>query len=130
MFSRSEREVAGYVKALKYIYNHFKDLEFTEQTIRSLHQLLTSELLNKQLHQSQRGAYKNVPKDVVERNQETGETKVWFRTTPPGPQTSAAMKQLIESYHQVLSEESAHPLVATGSFVVVFLAIHPFRDGN
>lgn len=128
--SRSEREVAGYVAALRYIYDNYQELEVSEKTIRELHQLLMSKLLEDQLPAKQRGAYKDIPNDVIEINLETGEEKVWFRTTPPGPQTDSAMTMLVNDYNRLSADEIVHPLVLTGAFIVSFLAIHPFRDGN
>lgn len=131
MSSRSEREVAGYVKALNYIYDNFEKLDITEKTIRELHQLLTSELTEGQLPSNQRGAYKNVPNDVVEQDQATGKIiKVWFKTAPPGPETETAMADLISDYEQMKKAKECQLLILIAGFVVHFLAIHPFRDGN
>ena len=129
--SRSEREVAGYVKALNYIYNHFETLIISEKTIRELHQLLTSELTENYLPSKQRGAYKDISNDVVETNSDTGEIiKVWFKTTPPGPETKTAMAKLVSEYNEINSRDLCYQLVLIGGFIVHFLAIHPFRDGN
>jgi Fic family protein len=131
MSSRSEREVAGYVKALNYIYENFDQLNISEKTIRELHQLLTGELTEDQLPSTQRGAYKNVPNDVVEQDQATGKIiKVWFKTAPPGPETETAMADLIFDYEQMKKGKECQFLILIASFVVHFLAIHPFRDGN
>lgn len=128
--SRSEREVVGYVKALQFLYEHYSKLSVTEKSIRELHQLLTSELLEDHLPSKQRGAYKNVPNDVVEKNLKTGEEKIWFHTTPPGPQTDAAMHELLKGFDRLETSKSIHPLLNIAAFIVHFLAIHPFRDGN
>jgi len=131
MSSRSEREVAGYVKALNYIYDNFDKLDISEKTIRELHQLVTSELTQDQLPSTQRGAYKNIPNDVVEQDQVTRKIiKVWFKTTPPGPETETAMADLISDYEQMKKAKECHLLILIAGFVVHFLAIHPFRDGN
>ena len=127
--SRSEREVTGYIKALTYIYDNAEHLEISEKTIREIHQLLTSDLLEDQLPQKQRGAYKDVPNDVVERNEITGKETVWFRTTPPGIQTTTQMKELIDNFAAAVESE-LHPSIRAALFIVHFLAIHPFRDGN
>ena len=127
--SRSEREVAGYIKALTYIYDNAEQLDISEKTVREIHQLLTSDLLEDQLPSKQRGAYKDVPNDVVERNEITGEETVWFRTTPPGIQTTTQMKELIDNFTSAIESE-LHPIIRTALFIVHFLAIHPFRDGN
>lgn len=127
--SRSEREVVGYVKTLNFIYDNFKQLEVTQKTIRELHQLLTHKLHNKDLPPNQRGAYKNITNDVVEIDKASqAPVKLWFKTTPPGPATQTAMSNLVRDYKKL--KNTLHPLVLTAGFVVHFLAIHPFRDGN
>ena len=131
MSSRSEREVAGYVKTLNYIYDNFEKLDVSEKMIRELHQLLTSELTEDQLPSTQRGAYKDVPNDVVEQDQATGKIiKVWFKTAPPGLETETAMADLISDYVQMKKAKECQPLILIAGFIVHFLAIHPFRDGN
>ena len=130
MSSRSEREVAGYIKALNYIYDNFLVLEVSEKNIRELHQILTSELTTDQLPKKQRGAYKDITNHVVEKNLETGKEIVWFKTTPPGPQTESAMRDLIDSFRVIEKHDEVQSVILTAAFVVHFLAIHPFRDGN
>ncbi len=127
--SRSEREVTGYVKALTYIYDNVDSLDISEKTVREIHQLLTSELLEDQLPAKQRGTYKDIPNDVVARNEITGKETVWFRTTPPGIQTATQMTALIEMFAAAKMGEM-HPIIRAALFIVHFLAIHPFRDGN
>jgi Fic family protein len=128
--SRSEREVAGYIKALLYVYDNYEDLSVSEKTIRELHSLLTSELLKDQLPKKQRGTYKDVANSIIEKNLVTGESKIWFETTPAGPATNTAMEQLISSYNELSQNKECHSLIIVASFIVQFLAVHPFRDGN
>ncbi|MBT7408955.1 MAG: Fic family protein [Methylococcales bacterium] len=128
--SRSEREVAGYVKALNFIYDHYSTLPVTELTIRELHQLLTSELAEKHLPKKQRGVYKDITNHVVERNAETGEEKIWFQTTPAGSQTDSAMQILVSDFNELDTQNNINKLILIAGFIVHFLAIHPFRDGN
>jgi Fic family protein len=40
------------------------------------------------------------------------------------------MKEIVDWYNQSVHEETHHPLILIGLFIVVFLAIHPFKDGN
>ena len=56
--SRSEREVVGYVRALKFIYQDGRSLPVTEHSIRSLHQLMTADFTSEMLPEKQRGVYK------------------------------------------------------------------------
>ncbi|MBF0298641.1 MAG: Fic family protein [Oligoflexia bacterium] len=130
MSSRSEREVAGYVKALNYIYKYYNDLEVTEKNLRELHQILTSELTSDQLPKKQRGSYKDITNHVVEKNLDTGKETIWFKTTPPGPMTETATRELIDNFNKFKQSEEIHPIILIAIFIVHYLAIHPFRDGN
>ena len=130
MSSRSEREVAGYVNTLRHIYNHYNEMEMSEVNIRSLHQKLMAELLSGHLPKKQRGAYKNILNNVIEKNEETGKEKVLFYTTPPGPQTEVEIKNLVEEYREIDEKNNTPKLILIAAFIVHFLAIHPFRDGN
>ena len=40
------------------------------------------------------------------------------------------MAELVSWTNQSLDDPDAHPLVTIGVFIVAFLAIHPFQDGN
>ena len=52
-----------------------------------------------------------------------------FETATPFD-TPLQMRELIDWFNLVKKEGSVHPLIAVSAFVVVFLAIHPFQDGN
>ena len=54
---------------------------------------------------------------------------VVFETATPF-ETPLMMKALVDWYADQQNEELQHPLLNTAIFVVVFLAIHPFKDGN
>src|SRR2546429_3090954 len=45
-------------------------------------------------------------------------------------ETPGWMKESVDWFNQSVSEERHHPLILIGIFIVVFLAIHPFKDGN
>jgi Fic family protein len=54
---------------------------------------------------------------------------VVFETATPF-ETPGWMKELVEWFNQSVQEESQHPLILIGVFIVVLLGIHPFKDGN
>lgn len=127
---RDEAEVAGYIDCKKYIFENFGDLEISEYSIRSLHQMMMVYLASDVIPLTQRGAYKNITNSVVRVDHATGEQEVVFRTTPPGPQTEAAMRKLVEDFNYYINDINFFDLEVIAAFVVKFLAIHPFRDGN
>jgi Fic family protein len=127
---RDEAEVAGYIDCLNYIFENYKALEINEHTIRSLHQMMCSYLSNDTLPPEQRGSYKNVPNSVVRIDHLTGKRDIIFETTPPGVETEIAMKELIDDYKNYINDPNYSDLEVVAAFVIKFLAIHPFRDGN
>lgn len=127
---RDEAEVAGYIDCKKYIFEHHNTLVVSEHTIRSLHQMMMVYLSDTIIPQHQRGTYKNIPNSVVRIDHERGTQEIIFETTPPGPQTETAMRNLIEDYQQFICDPNFAALEVIAAFVVTFLAIHPFRDGN
>jgi Fic family protein len=54
---------------------------------------------------------------------------VVFETATPF-ETPGWMKELVDWFNRSVEEETQHPLILIGIFIVVFLAIHPFKDGN
>lgn len=127
---RDEAEVAGYIDCKKYVFDSYKDLSISEHAIRSLHQMMMTYLPHSVLPPNQRGAYKNITNAVVRINPATGEQEVIFETTPPGPQTETAMRELAEDYNNFINDPNYSDLEVIAAFIVKFLAIHPFRDGN
>ena len=54
---------------------------------------------------------------------------VVFETATPF-ETPGWMRELVDWFNRSIEEETQHPLILIGVFIVVFLAIHPFKDGN
>ena len=52
-----------------------------------------------------------------------------FETATPFD-TPQLMRELVDWAQDQLSRGTLHPLIVIGIFVVAFLAIHPFQDGN
>jgi Fic family protein len=127
---RDEAEVAGYIDCLGHVFEHFRELPITEHTIRALHQMMCSYLSEDALPSDQRGAYKNIPNSVVRIDHETGRQEVIFETTPPGIQTETEMSDLVADYDAFMRDPNYDDIEVIAAFVVKFLAIHPFRDGN
>lgn len=128
--NRDEAEVAGYIECKKYIFDHFLELDISEHGIRSLHHMMCQYLADDVLPPNQRGSYKNITNAVVAVDVETGTQEVIFDTIPPGPQTEVAMRELVENYTNYIKDPNFSDLEVIAAFVVQFLAIHPFRDGN
>lgn len=122
---RDSQEVAGYAEVLQTVFDSYKDIPFTEGVILQFHaQLLKYSDKDKR----QRGKYKSTPNKVVAFDRAGAQT-VLFNPTEPSL-TPAEMQTLIEWTKATLKGDEFHPILVVANFIVEFLAIHPFHDGN
>lgn len=124
--SRDEQEVAGYAEAMDIVFQAYEDMPITENHIRQLHQILLRHSTKDERH---RGDYKKFPNHVVAFDEHGKEIGVVFETATPFD-TPRDMEDLVRWVNKAIVEQSLHPLLVIAVFVVVFLAIHPFQDGN
>lgn len=124
--TRDEQEVAGYAQAMDLVFEAYEDLRLTENHIRQIHLTLLRHCTKDERH---RGSYKTLPNHVVAFDADGKEIGVVFATTSPFD-TPREMEELLAWTNKAIEEEAHHPLVIVAIFTVVFLAIHPFQDGN
>jgi len=124
--SRDEQEVAGYADAMDMIFESFESITLTENHIKQLHGVLFKYSSKDQDH---RGHYKKLPNHVEAFGPSGKSLGVVFETATPF-ETRGWIGELVDWFNKSVSEETHHPLILIGIFIVVFLAIHPFRDGN
>ncbi len=124
--TRDEQEVAGYAEAMDLVFQAYEDLHLTENHIRQLHQTLLRHSTKDYRH---RGAYKTLPNHVVAKDADGQEIGVVFETATPFD-TPREMEALVRWAAKAFDESAMHPLLIIAVFNVVFLAIHPFQDGN
>ncbi len=124
--TRDEQEVAGYAEVMDLVFQAYEDLHLTENHIRQLHQQLLRHSNKDDRH---RGAYKTVPNHVVAKDAQGKEIGVVFETATPFS-TPKEMEELVRWASKTFDEAAMHPLLIIAVFKVVFLAIHPFQDGN
>lgn len=124
--TRDEQEVAGYAQAMDLVFQAYGDMRLTENHIHQLHQTLLRHSTKDERH---RGAYKTLPNNVVAFDVDGREIGVVFETATPFD-TPREMEALVAWTRKAIEEEALHPLLIVAVFVVVFLAIHPFQDGN
>ena len=124
--TRDEQEVAGYAEAMDLVFQAHEDLHLTENHIRQLHQTLLRHSTRDDRH---RGSYKTLPTHVVAKDADGREIGVVFATTTPFD-TPREMEELVQWASKALDESAMHPLLVIAVFKVVFLAVHPFQDGN
>ena len=124
--SRDEEEVVGYSDAMDFILESFEDLKITENHIKQLHAILLKHSSKDIRH---RGEYKKLDNHVLAIDAKGKEIGVIFKTATPF-KTPMKMADLIEWTNKAFELKEIHPLIITGIFIVVFLSIHPFQDGN
>jgi len=124
--TRDEQEVAGYAKAMDTIFDAYDSIPLTENHIRQLHRDL---LAHSEKDERHRGSYKTLANHVEAFDEDGKSLGVIFETATPFD-TPRRMAELVEWTAEREKDKSLHPLLMIGIFVVVFLAIHPFQDGN
>jgi len=124
--SRDEKEVAGYADVMNIVFESYENISFTENYIRQLHKILLQYSSKDTRH---RGEYKKMPNHVEAFDHAGKSLGVIFETSSPF-NTPKDMEELLEWTTTQLKEKELHPLLTISVFVVHFLAIHPFQDGN
>lgn len=124
--SRDEEEVAGYAEVMDTVFDSFSDIPLSENYIKQLHSMLLRHVSKDERH---RGDYKTLSNHVEARGADGTVLGVVFETATPF-ETPSRMQELVAWTRETLADNSIHPLIAIGVFIVDFLAIHPFQDGN
>ena len=124
--TRDEQEVAGYAEAMETVFEHWDVLELTENHIWQLHRDLLIHSVKDERH---RGAYKTLPNNVEAFGPDGESLGIVFETATPFD-TPRLMTELVEWARLNFENEDQHPLLVVAIFIVVFLQIHPFQDGN
>lgn len=124
--TRDEQEVAGYAEAMELIFRSWKEIPINENHIRQLHRDLLKYSDKDERH---RGEYKAIRNDVGAFDSSGKMVGVVFETASPFD-TPTRMKELIDWFNETQDLKRLHPLIIIAIFIVEFLAIHPFQDGN
>jgi len=124
--TRDEQEVAGYAEVMDRVFSSWQDITLTENHIKQLNRDL---LVYSEKDAWHRGNYKTSSNSVVAFNENGGQIGVVFETATPFD-TPRLMTELVTWMQEERGSERLHPLLLIGLWVVVFLEIHPFQDGN
>lgn len=124
--SRDEAEVAGYAEAMEMIFESYDEIQISENHIKQLHQVLLRFTSKDARH---RGEYKKLPNHVEALAANGRSLGIIFETASPFD-TPFRMKELIQWFSEESQKGTLHPLLLMAIFIVHFLAIHPFQDGN
>ena len=124
--SRDEQEVAGYADLMETVFRSWLDIPISENHVKQLHRDL---LRYSEKDERHRGGYKTLRNDVGAFDATGRMIGVVFETATPFD-TPRRMTELIGWLDQTRELRRLHPLLTIALFVVVFLEIHPFQDGN
>lgn len=123
---RDKQEVKGYYELLENVFNSWKRLRFNEDTIKHFHAELLKYVEKDKRH---RGEYKK-QENKVEMIDAAGKSIGVLFDTTPAYLTPKETQELVEWTQETLVEKKYHPLLVVANFLVEFLQIHPFQDGN
>ena len=121
--SRSEEEIAGYREVLSTIHESYEYISIRPNNLLQLHRDLYS-YGGKEIG----GRFKNIDNIIAETDQD-GIEHVRFTPTPAF-QTPEAVENLCRAFNEALDEGKYDALLLIPMFVLDFLSIHPFNDGN
>jgi len=124
--TRDEQEVAGYAEVMDLVFSAWQDIPFNENHIKQLHQML---LRHSEKDTRHRGQYKTNSNSVAAFDENGMQLGIVFETASPFD-TPGLMTELVTWVSDERDKAQLHPLLISAIFVVVFLEIHPFQDGN
>ncbi len=124
--NRDKQEVKGYYELLENVFNSWKNIRFNESAIKHFHQELLKYVEKDKTH---RGEYKKRENKVHMVDEDNKPIAVLFDTVP-AYLTPKQMQELVEWTQKALQEKKYHPLLIVANFLLEFLNIHPFQDGN
>ena len=124
--SRDEQEVAGYAAVMETVFQAWSDIAVDENHIKQLHRDLLAYSEKDERH---RGEYKKLRNDVGAFDADGKMIGVVFETATPFD-TPRRMAELVAWLKDAREFGRLHPLLIVAVFIVTFLEIHPFQDGN
>ncbi len=119
--SRAEQEIAGYRDVLNTIHENYDYVQVKSGIILQLHRDLY------RFMGSEAGGYFKTADNVIA--EIDGNKKVRFNPVPAW-ETPDAIEKICEAFDEASKDENIDPLIVIPMFVLDFLCIHPFNDGN
>lgn len=121
--THDEKEISGYKDALNLIHTNYEHMELKEDTINALHRMIEEEV-----NPSEAGRYKSHDNMIMEYLPD-GTRHIRFKPVS-AKETSKAMEQLLLAYYDARQNSNISDLLLIPCFIVDFLCIHPYLDGN
>ncbi len=117
-----ESEILGYGDALRHIHADHDGMVLSKATILELFGIMTSYSSTEEPH------FKRRDNVIIERDREGRITRI--HETVPSEYTEDAIDEMLASFWEARNDERINSLLLISCFIVDFLRIHPFEDGN
>ena len=124
--TRDAQEVAGYAETMELVFQSWQEITLTENHVKQLHRDLLK-YSEKDAHH--RGEYKTQSNSAAAFDESGKEIGIVFETATPFD-TPRLMTEAVGWVREGMETRQLHPLLVTAIFIVMFLEIHPFQDGN
>ena len=121
--TRNEEEIAGYRDVLNIIHENFEHIPIKPSVILQFHRDLYK--FNGQI---QGGNYKASDNTITEIDK-YGNKRIRFNPIPAW-ETAESVEALCNAYEYMVFKDNVDPLLIIPIFILDFLCIHPFDDGN
>lgn len=119
---RPEEEVLGYKNALAYVHENWDKIKINKSTILKIHKLCQQGTI------SDAGKFKAKDNEIIE-ILSNGERKIRFIPTKAS-ETPKAIEQICLKYQDEIGKSDIPDLYVVANFILDFLCVHPFHDGN
>jgi len=121
--NRDEEEIAGYREVLNTIHDNYDYIVPRSNVILQLHRDLYAYNSG-----SEGGRYKNAD-NIIEEQNELGQKRVRFIPVP-AYLMKETMETMCDRFVEATTKKSLDPLLLIPMFILDFLCVHPFNDGN
>ncbi|HHY75059.1 MAG TPA: Fic family protein [Bacillus bacterium] len=119
---RSEGEIAGYRDVLQLVHSSYDAIPIRESVILQLHKELY------RYNPIEGGRWKNVD-NIISETFVDGTKRIRFQPLSAF-ETPTAMQRLCEELRERMVKSDVEPLILISIFILDFLSVHPFNDGN
>lgn len=120
--TRSEKEIAGYRDVLNTIHQNYDYIPVKSSIFLQLHRDLYKFAGNVG------GSFKSSD-DVIAQEDEQGNESIRFQPVPAW-ETPAYIDAICNAFQDACKDSQFDPLILIPMFILDFLCIHPFNDGN
>lgn len=122
--TEAEKEILGYKEAVDTVNRSYQTIE----TVRTANILNLHATVYSHADTTYGGQFKVIDNTIVQVLGD-GSRTILFQP-PPSFETPALMERLCQTAGEALDAGNVDPLILTPIFIVDFLCIHPFLDGN